>query len=375
MARTLTSTPRQDGFRMPGEFEPHIGCWMLWPERSDNWRSGARPAQRAFAAVAAAIAEAEPVTVCVSRAQYSAARGALPESVRLVEMSSNDSWIRDCGPTFLVGPRGEVRGVDWSFNAWGGPTEGLYARWDQDDLVGEKVLELERDARYAPSLVLEGGSIEVDGEGTLVTTEQCLLNPNRNPGKSRSDVEWHLREYLGVDRIIWLGAGVYQDETAGHVDNLCRFVRPGVVVLTWTDDERDPQHAISRDAQKRLASAADAQGRALEIHTIHQPDPLHITEQEARGVDAVPGTKPRRPGDRMPASYVNFYIGHGIVVMPSFDDPRDAPAREAVQALFPGRRTIAVPSREILLGGGGIHCITLHEPLGQRSQLGKEAVG
>jgi agmatine deiminase len=161
---------------MPGEFEPHVGCWMLWPERSDNWRGGARPAQGAFAAVAAAIAAAEPVTVCVSRAQYPAARAALPPTVRLVEMSSNDSWIRDCGPTFLVGPGGEVRGVDWSFNAWGGPSEGLYAQWDQDDLVGEKVLEIEREARYAPSLVLEGGSIEVDGEGTLITTEQCLLN-------------------------------------------------------------------------------------------------------------------------------------------------------------------------------------------------------
>ena len=375
MARTLTSTPRQDGFRMPGEFEPHRGCWMLWPERSDNWRSGARPAQGAFAAVAAAIAEAEPVTVCVSRAQYQAARAALPESVRLVEMSSNDSWIRDCGPTFLVGPTGEVRGVDWAFNAWGGPSEGLYAQWDQDDLVGEKVLEMERDARYAPAFVLEGGSIEVDGEGTLLTTEQCLLNPNRNPGRTREEIERHLREYLGVDRILWLGEGVYQDETGGHVDNLCRFVRPGVVALTWTDDERDPQHAISRDAAARLARATDAKGRVLGVHKIHQPTPLHITEEEARGVDAVPGTKPRRPGDRMPASYVNFYIGQRVVLMPSFGDAADAPARAAIQALFPDRRVIAIPSREILLGGGGIHCITLQEPLGRRAPLGRDSVG
>src|SRR5262245_60270473 len=212
---------------------------------------------------------------------------------------------------------GEVRGIDWVFNAWGGSSGGLYARWDQDDLVGEKVLEIERDVRYTPDLILEGGSIEVDGEGTLITTEQCLLNPNRNPGKTRSDIEWHLREYLGVDRIIWLGDGVYQDETAGHVDNLCRFARPGVVALTWTDDEKDPQHAISRNAHERLVRATDAKGRPLEIHKIHQPAPLYITEDEARGVEAVSGTKPRRPGDRMPASYVNFYVGRGIVVMPS----------------------------------------------------------
>jgi len=286
-------------------------------------------------------------------------------------MSSNDSWIRDCGPTFVVGREGEVRGVDWAFNAWGGLSGGLYSPWDQDDLVGEKVLEMERDARYAPSLILEGGSIEVDGEGTLVTTEQCLLNPNRNPGKSQADIEGHLREYLNVDRIIWLGEGVCQDETSGHVDNLCRFVGPGIVALTWTDDPSDPQHAISQDAYERLSRAVDAKGRALEIHKIHQPSPLHITEHEARGVDVVPGTKPRRAGDRMPASYVNFYIGEGIVVMPSFDDPLDARAKETVQALFPHLRTIAVPSREILLGGGGIHCITLQEPLGRRAPRGK----
>jgi agmatine deiminase len=375
VARTLTTTPRQDGFRMPAEFEPHVGCWMLWPERSDNWRGGAKPAQHVFAMVATAIAEAEPVTVCVSRAQYPAARRALPESVRLVEMSSNDSWIRDCGPIFVVAAEGEVRGIDWQFNAWGGESGGLYATWDQDDLVGEKVLEIERDARYAPGLVLEGGSIEVDGEGTLVTTEQCLLNRNRNPGKSRADIEWHLREYLNVERIIWLGEGVYQDETAGHVDNLCRFVQPGVVALTWIDDASDPQHAISQDAHERLIRAVDARGRALQVHRIHQPAPLYITEAEARGVDVALGTKPRRAGDRMPATYVNFYVGQGIVVVPAFDDPQDARARAAIQGLFPDRRAIAVPAREILLGGGGIHCITLQEPLGRRAPPSRSAAG
>jgi agmatine deiminase len=265
---------------MPGEFEPHVGCWMLWPERSDNWRGGARPAQRAFAAVAAAIAAAEPVTVCVSRAQYPAARAALPQTVRLVEMSSNDSWIRDCGPTFLVGPGGEVRGVDWSFNAWGGPSEGLYAQWDQDDLVGEKVLEIEREARYAPSLVLEGGSIEVDGEGTLITTEQCLLNPNRNPGKTRADIEWHLREYLAVERIIWLGEGVYQDETAGHVDNLCRFVRPG----SWRSRGRTTRTIRSMRSRgtRTTVSPARRTRRAGNSRSTRSTSPSHSTSPRTR---------------------------------------------------------------------------------------------
>jgi len=351
---------------MPGEFEPHIGSWMLWPERSDNWRNGAKPAQRAFAAVANATAEGEAVTVCVSRAQYVAARQMLPEHIRLIEMSSNDSWIRDCGPTFVVNAEGEVRGIDWKFNAWGGLAGGLFFPWDQDDLVGEKVLEIERDARYAPDFVLEGGSIEADGEGTLLTTEQCLLNKNRNPDKSQAEIEWHLSEYLNVDRTIWLGEGVHVDETAGHVDNLCRFVRPGVLALTWTEDTSDPQYPISRDAYDRLTRATDAKGRSFEIHKIHQPGPLYITEQEAQGVDIVPGTKPRQAANRMPASYVNFYVGNGIVVMPSFNDPQDDPAREALQELFPARRIIAVPAREIVLGGGGIHCITQQEPRGRR---------
>ena len=185
MPRLLTSTPRADGFRMPAEWAPHIGCWMLWPERSDNWRGGAKPAQHAFAAVAAAIVQGEPVTVCVSPAQYVIARAMLAPPVRVVEMTSNDSWIRDCGPTFVVNDQGVVRGVDWKFNAWGGLADGLYFPWDQDDLVGEKVIELERDDRYAPDFVLEGGSIDVDGEGSVLATEECLLNPNRNPGRSR----------------------------------------------------------------------------------------------------------------------------------------------------------------------------------------------
>lgn len=367
MPRVLESLPRADGFRMPAEWEPHVGCWMLWPERSDNWRGGAKPAQHAFAAVAAAIAQGEPVTVCASPGQYAIAREALDPAVRVIEMSNNDSWMRDCGPTFLVSNDGQVRGVDWAFNAWGGLVGGLYFPWDQDDLVGEKVLEVERDDRYAPDFVLEGGSIDVDGEGTLITTEECLLNPNRNPGLDRAAIEAMLRDYLGVETILWLGKGVHLDETDGHVDNLCRFVAPGEVVLTWTDDVADPQHAISVDALRRLETYRDAKGRPLRVHKLRQPKaPVVITAEEARGVDKVRGSLPREPGDRMAASYVNFYIANGLVVAPRFDDPHDALAKAQLAALFPGRRIVMVPAREILLGGGGIHCITQQEPLGRR---------
>ena len=237
MTRTLTTTPAADGFRMPAEFEAHAGCWMLWPERPDNWREGARPAQLAFAHVAATIARFERVTVGASRAQYEFARALMPEGVRVVELSSDDCWMRDTGPTFVVNGQGDVRGIHWRFNAWGGLQGGLYFPWDQDELVARKVLEIEERDRYRAPIVNEGGAIHVDGEGTALVTEQCLLQGHRNPGLAADAIEDVLRRYLGVSRIIWLGRGVVNDETDGHIDNLACFVRPGEVALTGSDTE------------------------------------------------------------------------------------------------------------------------------------------
>ena len=347
---------------MPAEYERHSGCWMLWPERTDNWRDGAKPAQAAFAAVATAIAAGEPVTVGVSAVQYQNARARLPPGVRLVEITSNDAWIRDCGPTFVVDARGRRRGVDWTFNAWGGLNGGLYFPWDRDDEVAQKVLEIEGADRYRTSFVLEGGAIHVDGQGTCLTTEECLLNPNRNGGMSRKDVESMLRRYLGVSTVIWLGRGVYLDETGGHIDELACFTGPGQVALTWTRDRDDPQYEISCDALARLRQARDARGRPLTIHKIHQPGPLYLSAAEAAGVDARPGTLPRRAGDRLPASYVNFYVANKYVVMPLYDKRWDAAAMRTLTRLFPTREVVGVPTREILLGGGNIHCITQQVP-------------
>ncbi|MBN2146919.1 MAG: agmatine deiminase [Anaerolineales bacterium] len=363
MSQTLASTPRQDGFRMPAEFEPHAGCWMLWPERPDNWRWGAKPAQAAFAAVSAAIAQFEPVTMGVSAAQFRNARHLLPPSVRLVEVSYNDSWMRDCGPTFVTNDQNVVRGIDWDFNAWGGLMDGLYFPWDQDDLVPQKVLEIERLDRYKAPLVMEGGSFHVDGEGTLITTEECLLNPNRNPSLTRLKIEDYLKEYLNVEHIIWLERGVYLDETSGHVDNLCCFIRPAVIALTWTDDTHDPQYERSNEALQRLRHACDARGRQIQVVKIHQPNPITITEQESLGVDPVEGTLPRQAGSRLAGSYINFYIANNGVIIPQFNDPHDQPALTTLQELFPDRRVVGVLAREILLGGGNIHCITQQQPL------------
>ena len=368
MTRTLASTPAADGFRMPGEFESHAGCWMLWPERPDNWREAARPAQLAFAQVAAAIAQCEPVTVGVSAGHYEVARALLPAEVRVLEMAHDDAWMRDVGPTCVVGRLGEVRGVDWRFNAWGGLRGGLYFPWDQDDLVARKVLESERLDRYRAPLVNEGGAIHVDGQGTALVTEECLLNPNRNPRFERTDIERHLREYLGARQIIWLGKGVVNDETSGHIDNLACFVRPGVVCLTWTDRRRDPQYAISRDAFERLHEARDARGRRLKVVRLPMPGPLYMRAREAAGIIPREGSRARVAGERLAASYVNFYIADGGIVMPLLDARTDRLAAARLKRLFPGRRVLGVPAREILLGGGNIHCITQQIPSGTRSR-------
>jgi agmatine deiminase len=348
---------------MPAELAPHAGCWMLWPERADNWREAARPAQHAFAQVAARIARFEPVSVGVSPQQYETARALLPGGVRVVEMTHDDCWMRDVGPTFVVDGRGGLRGVHWHFNAWGGLNGGLYFPWDQDELVGAKVLELERCERYRPSFINEGGAIHVDGEGTALVTEECLLNPNRNPQLGRLEIEALLKDHLGVSIIIWLGQGVFNDETSGHIDNLACFVRPGEVCLTWTDRRADPQHAISKDAWERLNDAQDARGRRLKVTKLPMPGPLLVEAREARGVVPREGSKARVAGERLAASYVNFYAANGGVVMPLLDPRTDRAALAALGQLFPERRVVGVPAREILLGGGNIHCITQQVPL------------
>lgn len=362
MSDALDSTPAADGFRMPAEWEPHTATWMAWPERPDTWRQNAGPAQAAFARVAAAIAAAEPVTVSASAGQIENARALLPDDVRVVELSTDDAWMRDIGPTFVTDGRGGLRGVDWVFNAWGGLHDGIYSPWDRDDAAAAQILDLEGAPRYRAPFVLEGGAIHVDGEGTVLTTEECLLSPGRNPGMSRQEIETQVCAYVRAEKVLWLGAGVQKDETTGHIDNLACFVAPGVVALTWTDDESDPQHAISTDAERRLQSMTDARGRSLEVHRIHQPGPLAITAEEAAGVGVAAGSKPRRAGDRLAGSYVNFYIANGRIVFPLLDERHDDAAALKLVELFPGREIVGVPGREILLGGGNVHCITQQVP-------------
>jgi agmatine deiminase len=353
----IDSTPQIDGYRMPGEFERHTGTWMLWPERPDNWRMNAAPAQQTFARVAAAIAGFEPVTMGVSQGQLQRARAMVPNNVQVVELASNASWMRDCGPTFVTNGS-SLRAVDWDFNAWG----GLYTDFSLDQQVARKVAEIEGAERYKAPLIMERGSIHVDGQGTLLTTKECLLNENRNPQLNQAQIETYLHAYLNVERIIWLERGIYLDETSGHVDNICCFLRPGEVALAWTDDTSDPQYEISRENEEIIKSTVDGRGRRLKVHRVHVPAPVTITQAESEGVLPVDGTLPRLAGDRLAASYVNFYFCNGGAVVPTFNDPMDAVALAQLQALLPERKVVGVPSREILLGGGNIHCITQQVP-------------
>ena len=348
---------------MPGEFERHDGTWIIWPESGNNWREGARPAQRAFVQVATVIAASEEVTVGVSERQWSNARGALPEEVRLVELATNQSWVRDNGPTFVIDADGRRRGVDWRFNGYGLSQPHLYYSAAHDDAVARKILEHERADRYRAPIVLEGGSIHVDGEGTLIATEECLLNPNRNGDLTRREIEEALRAYTASEVVIWLDRGAVDDVTSGHVDNLCCFARPGVVLLAWTDDRSDPMHGVCLDARRRLEAATDARGRSLDVLLLPLPSAQYRTAEEAAGLDRVlDDSHWPAAGDHLTASYVNFYIANDRIVVPLLDPHTDEAALAIVADAFPERAIVGVASHEILLGGGNIHCITQQVP-------------
>jgi agmatine deiminase len=333
--------PVDDGFHMPAEWAPHARCWMGWPCRADLWGEGLKAARDAYAAVASAIAAFEPVTMLANAAELDAARDRCGESVACQAMPLDDSWLRDSGPTFVIDGRGGLAGVDWWFNAWG----EKFLPYDQDALIAERLLGQLGVKRFAAPLVLEGGSIHVDGEGTLLTSEECLLNPNRNPGLDRAGIEALLRGYLGVESFVWLGQGLDKDDTDGHVDNIACFVRPGVVMAVTCDDPADPNHAILADNLARLKKARDARGRALEVIELPLPrEPRYLSSQ------------------RLALSYVNYYIANGGIVMPSFGDAHDEPARDIVARAFPDRRVVQVPAGDVLVGGGGIHCITQQQP-------------
>ena len=399
-SRNCVFTPAEDGFWMPGEFERHDGCIMIWPKRPGSWNYGAVKARKAFREVAYAIGESETVYMLAAPDVMENAREVLfgngeeygengPElsesaagasqtavrrpDIRLLPIDSDDAWARDVGPTFVVNKDGEVRGIDWEFNAWGGTVDGLYAHWEKDDKVAEQVCSALGYPCYdAHPFVLEGGAIHSDGEGTLLVTEACLLSAGRNPKLSKEEIENKLKQYLGIKKIIWLAHGIWQDETNEHVDNICAFARPGEVLLAWTEDKSDPQYAYSRSCLEILEGETDAAGRTLKVHKLPIPKrPVLVTEADLGGYEFEEGEDRREAGERLAASYVNFYLSNGGVIVPQFGDEADQQALEILKDVFPERRIYPIQARDILLGGGNIHCITQQIPAGRKLAAGR----
>ena len=368
--------PREDGFYMPAEYELHKGTIIIWPKRPGSWIYGAVKAREAFANVICAIAESEQVFVLAEADVLENAKETVAEiaqkndytcefPINFMEMESDDSWARDVGPTFVINGLGDVRGIDWCFNAWGGEFDGLYSSWDKDDKVASSFCrEMEYDVYDAHLFVLEGGSIHTDGEGTVIVTESCLLSKGRNPSLSKSEIEKKLQDYLGAKKIIWIPYGIYNDETNEHIDNVCAFTEPGHVVLAWTDDVTDPQYEMSVADLAILNNETDARGRKIIVHKLPIPKKqVEITEYELKGFVFEDGEDEREVGERLAASYVNFYITNGGVLVPQFGDENDSVAVEILGELFPDRKVYPIFARDIIVGGGNIHCITQQIPL------------
>jgi agmatine deiminase len=336
---------------MPAEWERHAATWLSWPHNPATWPGKVEVIPPTWVEMVRALLPGEEVHLLVSdevveeqARRLLGAAGLLGPRLHLHRVKTNDgAWMRDVGPTFVTrraGGRGETAAIDWTYNAWG----GKYGPWDDDDRVAAQVAAIAGVPVFRPGIVLEGGSIEVNGRGTLLTTEACLLNPNRNPTLGRADIERVLREHLGVTRILWLGEGIAGDDTDGHIDDLTRFVDERTVVTVMTEDPSDPNHAILAENYRRLEEMRDQDGEPLRVLTLPMPAAVVYEEQQ------------------LPASYANFYIGNEVVLVPTFAQPSDAAALETLAALFPGRRVVGIHAVDLVWGLGTFHCVTQQQP-------------
>lgn len=365
------STPENDGFTMPAEYNEHLGCIIIWPHRPGSWNYGAEPAEKAFIQVIKAIAESETVFVCCDKGKKNTVQRALNGMKNIVivcDSETDDSWARDIAPTFIRNSfTQELRAVNWNFNAWGGTVDGLYAHWDKDNAFAIYFANKFDILVYdASPFVLEGGSIHSDGEGTVLVTESCLLSRGRNPDLTKAQIEEKLKKFLGAKKVLWLPRGIYNDETNEHIDNVCAFIRPAEVVLAWTDNENDPQYNLSKADLQYLENVTDAKGRKIKVHKLPIPDvPITVSEHDLAGYVFEEGEDTREAGERLAASYCNFYFSNGAVVLPVFggeNEQSDQRAVELMQKLCPDRKVVPIYARDILLGGGNIHCITQQIP-------------
>lgn len=342
---SLQRTPANSDFYMPAEWHPHTATWLVWPKDPLTWPDRVEQVEEIFLQIISALAPHEKINLLVDSEEVSLGlRNRLifngAQNVRLHLVETVDSWIRDYGPNFLIDSDGHLAYNHWDFNAWGNKYEEL----KYDSRIPKLIAPLLDAHGFNPGIVLEGGSIDVNGDGVVMTTEQCLLNANRNPQLTRHEIEWFLRQHLGIRIIVWLGEGIAGDDTDGHIDDIARFTSERVIICSIEEDTQDENYALLQENLRRLRLAKDAHGRNFEIVTIPTPDVI-------MGHDG-----------RLPASYANFYIANNVVLVPTFGHHHDKRAIEILARLFPARRVIPINCEPLVWGLGAIHCVTQQEP-------------
>lgn len=336
---------------MPAEWERHESTWISWPHNEETWPDGLEAVERTVAQAIKALAQAEAIRINVNSSDHEArARRALDESgvtekVHFHRIPTNDAWVRDYGPIFVRSEGRGVAAVCWGFNSWG----EKYPPYDLDDAATARMAEDLGVPAFEADMILEGGSIDVNGDGLLMTTESCLLNPNRNPDLGRDDIEQRLRDYLGIEHMIWLKEGIVGDDTDGHIDDLARFVGPKRIVTAVESDPARENYDILQNNLEVLKGIRFSDGSALEV--LELPMPEH---RQVKGV-------------MMPASYANFYVGNGTVLVPTFEDEKDAEAIAVLQRVFPGRRIVGLYCGDLIWGLGAFHCLTQQVPASTNS--------
>ena len=336
---------------MPAEWHPHHSTWLTWPKDPETWPDRVTQVEEIYLQMIAALTPYEIVDLLVDdeeaeRVVRGRCTAAAASRIRFHHIQTVDSWMRDYGPNFLTGPNGEGAFNDWVFNAWGNKYEEL----KKDDGVPRRLESFLKVKRFSPGIVMEGGSIEVNGAGCVLTTEQCLLNPNRNPHLSSDEIEQFLKDYLNVTTVLWLGEGIVGDDTDGHIDDIARFVATDTVVCAVEEDPSDANYEILLDNLARLRSMTDANGKAFEIVTLPMPGIVGGSSTGTRDLE------------RLPASYANFYIANNVVLAPVFGHANDERAVDTLQRLFPTRQIVPINCEPLVWGMGTIHCVTQQQP-------------
>ncbi|MBM3909675.1 MAG: agmatine deiminase, partial [Firmicutes bacterium] len=363
--KTKLSCPSKDGYFMPAEFSTHDGTLMLMPYRGDVWRNQAKEAQEVFFKIAKEIAKFEPVFIGVHSTIWPQFEKTKSKNITFFQVDYDDAWVRDTGPTFIKNNLNEFRTIDWQFNAYGGKEFGLYSPWQLDDALAQKLsTRYQVDSYRTDDFVMEGGAFHVDGEGLVMATEYNLLHKGRNPKLTKKQIEAKLLDMLGGKKMIWLPRGIYNDETKEHVDNVATFIGPGHVLVAEAVDPRDAQQPLSQATVLALKSQTDTNGKPLKITTVVMPKAIHRTYFESAGLTPTPTSKNRPMNERLAASYLNLYFVNGAVIVPKFNQKTDDIALQQLKDALPGRKIIMLDTKEVLLGGGNIHCITQQIPKG-----------